>query len=266
MVKPSAIFYYLSSFISLLRKVRHPFSLLNLAVEGSRNVLFPLELRSGERFLVEGLLDAWVIKETIIDRWYEKASCQLQADWTVVDIGAALGDYAVWAGAQLTAGRIIAVEPVPASVLLLKQNLEINHVTNVDVVEIAVTGKTGTTAISQSAGSGARNSVYAHTSVPVKSITLSEFLDGYEIEVCDYLKLDCEGAEYEILFSSSPELFQRIPRICMEVHDDLTPYSRNDMVNFLEVNGYRTRLTESPVHRNLAFLYAWREEKQHDSR
>ena len=44
----------------------------------------------------------------------------------------------------------------------------------------------------------------------------------------------------------------------MEVHDGVTRFGRQDMIAFLEKNGYQTRLTLNPVHAELAYLYAER--------
>lgn len=43
---------------------------------------------------------------------------------------------------------------------------------------------------------------------------LAEALNG--IERCDLLKIDCEGGEYEILYSADPETLARIDRIVCE--------------------------------------------------
>src|SRR5208283_3880712 len=52
----------------------------------------------------------------------------------------------------------------------------------------------------------------------VESVTLDSLLRDLYIERCDFLKMDCEGAEYEILSSTSPDSFRKIARISMECH------------------------------------------------
>jgi hypothetical protein len=54
---------------------------------------------------------------------------------------------------------------------------------------------------------------------PVPATTFDDALRDYRIPTCDFLKMDCEGAEYAILRSISSEGFSRIGRVSMETHD-----------------------------------------------
>lgn len=217
-------------------------------------------LKSGETFLVFSLMDLWILKETLLDRQYEQVSLPLQDGWKIIDIGAALGDYTVWAAKQTPSGRVIAVEPYPPSVSLLRSNIDKNHVYNAELFAGAIAAVSGSTTLQVEQGSAVKNSTAASQKsgqrVEVKTTSLEDLFTRFEINNCDYLKMDCEGGEYEILFSASPQLLARIDRICMEVHDGMTSHNREDMIKFLQNAGYQTRLTLNPVHENLAYLYA----------
>lgn len=256
--------YYLKSIFTLLRGVKHPAGLLLLGFHKSPTYSARLQLKSGELFLVRSLMDAWILKETCLDRQYEEASLPLLEDWTVLDIGAALGDYAVWAARQLPHGRLIAVEPYPPSISLLRSNLEKNRIYNVEIFEGAVSASNGSAVLAVEEGRAVQNSTAVdkneNRSIEVKTISLQALFEAYSVSVCDYLKMDCEGGEYDILFSASPDTLKRVKRICMEVHDGMTVHNRREMISFLEKNGFKTRLTPNPVHRYLAYLYA---EKTH---
>ena len=52
----------------------------------------------------------------------------------------------------------------------------------------------------------------------VESVTLDSIMDDLRIGKCDFLKMDCEGAEYEILRNTSRRTFRKIGRISMECH------------------------------------------------
>jgi FkbM family methyltransferase len=261
--------YYLKSFSTLLRGVKNPGVVFSLFFRRSINYAARVNLKTGETFMVFSLMDLWILKETLLDRQYEKVSLPLQDGWTIVDIGAALGDYAVWAAKQTPHGHVIAVEPFSPSVSLLRSNVEKNRIFNVELFAGAITAASGSTTLQVEQGRIVQNSTAVNqktaNGVEVKTISLEDLFVKYGITKCDYLKMDCEGGEYEILFSAPELVLAKIDRICMEVHDGMTKHNREDMIQFLEKSGYKTRLTINPVHAELAYLYAVKTtlEKEH---
>jgi FkbM family methyltransferase len=258
----NAFSYYLCSIFTLMKGVKNFSALIKLVTREPEDNPIELDLGTNGRYCVSTLMDAWILKETILDRQYEKVSVPLEKNWTVIDIGAALGDYAVWAAKQVPDGVVYAVEPFPQSVKIIQKNLELNHVGNVVVCEKAVGGQDGLSGLQLVTGQAVQHSTAALSgaegSLAVNISSLRTLLNENNIAHCDYLKLDCEGAEFDILFKCPKDVLSRIQRICMEVHDRVTFYSREDMVHFLEENGYKTRLTPNPVHKELAYLYAER--------
>jgi hypothetical protein len=83
-------------------------------------------------------------------------------------------------------------------------------------------------------------------------------LEGIGIRQVDLVKLDCEGAEYEILFNLPPVYFPRIRRIVLEYHDNVTAYTHLDLAAFLKEQGYRVKVTPNVVHNYLGYLSAER--------
>lgn len=53
----------------------------------------------------------------------------------------------------------------------------------------------------------------------VQGLALDDVLAINGIERCDFLKMGCEGCEFEVLFGASPATLERISRICLEYHD-----------------------------------------------
>ncbi|MBZ0305896.1 MAG: FkbM family methyltransferase [Anaerolineae bacterium] len=248
--------YYLSSIPTLLMGFRNwPVILRGLY---SRRP-FEIHLQTGQRFWVRSLMDIWIIKETCLDHDYETHGIGLQDGWTVMDIGAGLGDFTVYAAQKLPNGIVYAYEPFPESYELLQKNLSLNAVHNARVFPYAIGAEARVLQMNTGTGVAVKHSTAAageNVAVSVTGITLDEVFQS--VEQCDFMKMDCEGAEYDILFHASPITMHKIRHLCMEYHDGLTPYTHQDLVEFLETHGFRVTTTPNPAHREIGFLYARR--------
>jgi len=262
-LKLTAFPYYISSFFTLNSGIQNREVFYRLLLKLPLDRPFHIALKNGFQFSAVTLMDVWTLKETILDRVYEKAGVPLQKGWTVVDIGAASGDFTVWSALQVAPGKVVAVEPYPPSLDLLEENLRLNLVDNVSVCEGAIASQNGSSRLNLVTGEAVQHStaskINSNGQIAVETLTLGDLLERNDIESCDYLKMDCEGAEYDILFHCEPLTLRKIARICMEVHDGVTAYSKGDMEQFLAKNDFVVRITPNPVHANLAYLYAERQ-------
>jgi FkbM family methyltransferase len=264
------LFYYLASLVTLLGKVRNwPvlfWELLGLPI--GRPYL--MRLRDGATFQVRNFMDAWIVKEVYLDRDYERYGVALQPGWIVVDIGACLGGFAVFAAKRAPGILVHAFEPAPDSYHLLRQNLELNHVANVITHRAAVAAASGPLTLYTFAGHAEQNSMTpsrsrgAATAVTVDALALADLFESLGIARCDFLKIDCEGAEFGILMSAPPELFGRVGHICMEYHDGVTTYDHTDLLRHFERLGFPARRFPSPVLPNEGFIYAYNPFFQHE--
>ena len=257
------LLYYLASLRTLLGRVRNwPvlfWDLLGLPI--GRPYL--LRLRDGATFQVRNFMDAWIVKEVYLDRDYERYGVALQPGWTVVDIGACLGGFAVFAARRAPGIRVHAFEPAPESYRLLCQNLELNGIDNVTAHPAAVAAASGPLTLYTFAGHAEQNSMTPtraqvdSLAVTVEGLALADLFDRLGLARCDFLKIDCEGAEFDILLSAPPELFGRVRHICMEYHDGVTAFSHADLLRHFERLGFQTRRFPSPVLPNEGFIYAF---------
>ena len=141
---------------------------------------------------------------------------------TVIDIGGNIGTFTLHASRCASKGRVFTFEPEGENFRLLTRNLALNRCRNVMAVQAAVAGTSGTVRL-RLAGAGGFHSVVrdragTHGDVPVEAVSLADIFDRHEIQRCNFLKMDCEGAEYEILYAATPELMRQIDKIAMEYH------------------------------------------------
>ena len=209
-------------------------------------------------------MDVWSIKETFLDRFYEKYGFVMEPGWNVIDIGAGIGDYTLHTATAQPDGKVFAFEPYPESFTLMKENLRRNGVSNVQAFDQAIGADTGDLILDLTSGeplhfqSQVEQAANIKNSLSVKSLSLIDALAKLDLDTCDLLKLDCEGAEYSILFNSSPPALERIQRIVMEYHDNLVPHHHGELVRFLQERGFQVETFPNPVHSNLGYLRARR--------
>jgi len=218
----------------------------------------PTEMR------VRGAMDIWSVKETFLDQFYTRYSTQVEPDWVVVDIGAAIGEFTVYAAQKATAGEVYAYEPNPQSFALLQENLMLNGLSNVQAFCVGVWDQHGTMQLDlvnaeplQGKTVFQQSDTALTAEIPV--ITFDQLVQDSVNTMIDLLKLDCEGAEYAILLGASAESLARVQRIVMEYHDLDAEREHSCLVHFLEENGFSVRLHANPVHAEIGYLYAWKE-------
>ena len=124
--------YYLSSIYNLLTGVKNWPLVVRVFLKTAPPSPYPIELRkSGLKLKARGIMDIWSIKETFLDRFYERFGVRIEDGWTIVDIGGGIGDYTLFAAAAAPHGKVFAFEPFPESFALLQENLAANDAANV---------------------------------------------------------------------------------------------------------------------------------------
>lgn len=188
-----------------------------------------------------------VVTPVFHKRVYTPRGFELRPDDAVVDVGANIGAFAVFA-AQRTRGRVLAIEPHPGNAAALRRNLRANSAFRAEVAECAVAdapgvlplflGRSGTTHQLFAAGKDGGDG----ESVDVRVATFPELLAEHAFARVDFLKLDCEGAEGLILPALPDALLGAIRVIALEFHDDVSPVAHDGLAKLLDEKGFRTSI------------------------
>ena len=141
---------------------------------------------------------------------------------TILDIGAHVGAFSLAMLEKFPTCRCICCEPSPKTFEYLRKNIEINGLQQrVQLIEAAVLAEDKETALFEGKEGSAKNSATipldGGTTCTVQGLSFDHLVDRLDSEI-DVLKLDCEGAEYEILFNSSPSTLEKIRSIVLEYH------------------------------------------------
>lgn len=207
------------------------------------------ELADGTR-LVFREHDRCVIDEVAKDDCYGLA--KIKPGETVVDCGAHIGSFALMAARRAgPSGRVIAFEPGPGTLELLRENIALNAPLRLTLVPAALGEADGETTLYL--GEGAEGNPAADTvfetagrrAVTVPRRRLDAVLAEAGVTAVDHLKIDVEGAELQVL-AGGTSVLPRTRRIVMEVHPDrLDP---QEVFAFLLKAGFTVRtLREKPL-------------------
>ena len=170
---------------------------------------------------------------------------------TVIDIGANIGVYSLFA-ASCGARRVIAFEPNAEAFRCLQHNIRVNHLeTVIEPHRFAVAGSAGKS-MRFPKNASAYNSFLRGESAEeyelVKTIDLKRMM--HKIERVDLLKMDCEGAEWEILKSTDRDVLDRIDAIRMEYHLGF----RDQIAAFLQHNGFSMKYLAGTIDAGTMWL------------
>lgn len=189
--------------------------------KGRRDVL---KFRSGLRLHIRyHTSDLATSRSVFLDDSYFPPGITLPEDAVVLDIGGHIGTFAVLAATRAPRGRVFSFEPEPENFALLEENIRSNNLGHVRCFNQAVGGREEERAMFRAAnpvrtGSHSLVNATGAGTFPVRCTTLSAVLRAQKLEKIDFLKLDCEGAEWEIFPATSDDDLRRIRQIVMEVH------------------------------------------------
>jgi len=199
-------------------------------------------LRNGIRLNVRAkTFDRGAIAEIFINKLYNPPGFEINETDVVFDIGAHIGIFSIYASMSAKKGKIYAFEPMPENFMLFKQNMELNNTQNVSAYNKAVAKKRGYTIMNISTTHTGAHSMYYNFgsgAVKVQTISLNDFIKKNKIRKMDFLKMDCEGTEYEILYNLPKKVLSSIKKISMEYHNIDEKYNVTNLVTFLEKNGF----------------------------
>jgi FkbM family methyltransferase len=193
--------------------------------------------------------DAEVIKNVFFDRLYAPGF-PFYADATIVDIGAHAGFFSIFA--KLYSGKnskIFAIEPDTANFDRLRKNIEINTMHSITAVQVAIARSSGPRklhiaekqSVNHSLVKNPENHPYVRQekAVEVQAYSLADFMKMYQVGHIDFLKMDCEGSEYDIIFTLK-DIVHSISAVVLEFHDLKNPNrSGNALTRFFLHHGYR---------------------------
>jgi FkbM family methyltransferase len=198
-------------------------------------------LRDGTTFDVRGGTDdRHAIFEVFAQRIYPVS---VSAGDTVVDIGAQIGCFTVWAARQ--GARVFSFEPFPLNFLALQGNVARNRLTEVVLVPQAISGKRERRKIflpddRSHTGRYSLHGGRGTQTIEVPCVPLDDVVHEHQLTRVDVLKIDCQGSEYEILYEAAPQTLVVIQTVIVECETFSAPpeWSPAGLKAYMERQGF----------------------------
>lgn len=203
-----------------------------------------LKLRDGKRIFLSGNPHDPITAMVIFCR---REYGMVPRDGVVVDIGANIGVFTIFAGLN-GASRVVAVEPNQESFTVLLKNINGNSLGNVVAPMRKAISQNSDEVVHLPRSSSPYNKISGSEQPdlePVETVSLENVIDG--IEHVDLLKMDCEGAEYDVLMTCPDSILHRVQNLRIEIHSSKR-FSKSDLIGRLQAAGFRLEQRDNLVH------------------
>lgn len=156
---------------------------------------------------------------------------------------------------------LISVEPFSKNAALLRKTVGENRLSDCQIVETAVSKRTGKVVFGSADSDDPCRSDARIVSdradgkrfFECDAVTLDALVSQYVVGDVEMLKIDIEGAEYDVFYATSDATFKRIKRIAVETEDlDLDRRHTDALSSFLQGTGFS--VLEVTPH----LLHTWR--------
>jgi FkbM family methyltransferase len=191
----------------------------------------------------------------------------LRATDNVLDVGGNLGIFTLWAAPQVPQGRVVTVEPTPSAHRCLTLNIEKNSLANVTAMRAAVGANDGgeIDMVTYPGIEALSHVAHIHPTivarvlakcprwskrVTVREMSLRRVMDEQQLSTVNYLKLDCEGSEFDIIRHTGAAHWRRIERIAIEYHES-GANRRSELLSILKSHGFAVKAQANLVERRL---------------
>jgi FkbM family methyltransferase len=168
-----------------------------------------------------------------------------------VNIGANIGAFDIAAASLAPRGSSgLSIELNPNTCARLCLNLAMNGLSKVRAINAAIGGRADVVRFSPSKTS-VEDSLFSETKAngpvfEVLVLTLEDVINQYSATQngFDLLKVDCEGAEYEIIAATPDEVLRRFAAVVMELHPPPDGHCVQKLISKMELAGFRQEQTQ----------------------
>lgn len=189
----------------------------------------------------------------------------VKASAPIIDIGAHVGMFSIYCAVLNPVTKIFAYEPDEENFDAMKENLQLNHVKNVTMKNVAIGGVVGQRTLFVSRDSHNHSLLSAEAAgdfsgeeKDVQVVTLERILKQNRLQRVSLVKMDCEGAEFEILENLGENGFAMVDNFYVECHrytQEMNPLKLRDI---FQKHGFRVEMWSNHYDKRMGFIWAKR--------
>lgn len=237
----------------LLRAVYSPYvrqsDHMELAIEYDSDLLINIDTAS----LIEWSIFFYGHYEPEISNLIKRV---VKPGYMTFDIGANIGcNTLIMARSAGEAGRVIAVEPNPKIYMRLTENISLNRMKNIEPIQCGMSNTIGEltlyTAPDNFPNQG-MSSLYPQSvlsiEMPVKVQTLDSIMQAKRCDRLDFVKIDAQGSDYDVLLGGERSIQQYRPYLLFEYDENEWGRSNVDFAKcdaFFRKQEYRLYVLDS---------------------
>src|ERR1039457_4229342 len=189
---------------------------------GDRAELGTLTMSGLSFYYRTGTVDEVVLAESYQSERFAIPDLTAVARPVIVDVGAHIGAFTAMIARSLPRAAVYALEPARSNFRLLEKNIAANSLVNVATLRVALGDQHASVPLHHAAENWGHSLSTAmadgSTSELVPCQTLGSFLASHSLTTVDFMKMNIEGAEYDVLLSASRADLRRVCHLPVEVH------------------------------------------------
>jgi len=178
----------------------------------------------------------------------------VKEDSVIIDVGANIGYFTIYASRKVGKdGLVITLEPMDEAYDCLIKNLRLNCLNNVMPFKLALWSSETTLRLYRT--KGYYTSVLSKVDLfknliqqkklelikeyEIKTIKLDDLIKNINLNKVDWIKIDVDGSEYEVILGSMNTLKRFKPKLIIEIHNQEIG---NKILKILKDLGYKVSL------------------------
>ncbi len=199
--------------------------------ERAQHIVLNTEFNGADLSLRIDDSDIRVCKQIFVDNEYDSLNLPETAK-TIIDLGANIGLSALFFIKKFPDSHIVAVEPDAVNCSIMEKNLE-KFSKSISFLQAAIWPTDGEVSLVEEDDDHASLGAWGYrteasignSGLSVKAVTIPTIMKQYNMDFVDILKVDIEGAEYELFEKNYEDWIDKVGLIIIETHDRFKPNS-----------------------------------------